>query len=269
VIASTPAAADPGAVIGGFFDRVVVLTLARARGRQERVRERLGGLGVRFEFMEGVDGAALDREALARQGLYDAALARRADRFGREMNAGELGASLSHRRAYEEAIGHGWKRTLIFEDDLVPRAADLPALGAALSELPEGWDLVWLGYTNLERVTLRDRLKQAIYVPMAAVGLLKWTPGEVLRFHPRPYSAHLRRAGLHHCAHAYAVSLAGARKLLEAQTPVAWVADQLLVHLVLSAKVEAFVTEPQFFDQERYAAPVEGGEPASYITNRS
>ena len=264
-----PAPADPGAVVNGFFDRALVLTLARAGRRQERVRARLGALGIRFDFLPGFDGAALDRTALARDGLYDADRARRVDRFGREMNAGELGASLSHRRAYEEAVRNGWRRVLVFEDDLVPRPADLPALGAALSELPEDWDLVWLGYTNFERVTLRDRLKQAVYVPMAAMRLLKWTPAEVLRFHPKPYSAHLRRAGLHHCAHAYAVSLAGARKLLELQTPVAWVADQLLVHAVLAAKVKAFVTEPQFFDQERYAAPVEGGEPASYITDRT
>jgi glycosyl transferase family 25 len=256
-------AANPFAFLGGWFDRIFVVTLARARDRQARLRERLAGLP--FEFLEGFDKAHLDPAALAREGLFDPAAARRVDRFGRDMGMGQLGCSLSHRKIYEDTVRNGWKRVLVFEDDAVPRLDDLPRAEAALAELPPDWELVYLGYENFEQVTLRDRLKQALYVPMAAARLLKWTPAQVLRFHPRPFSPHLKVAGLHHCTHAYAISLEGARKLLEAQTPVAWVADQLLIHLVLSARLRAFLTEPQLFDQERYAAPAEGAEPGSYV----
>lgn len=251
--------------LDALFERAFVLTLKRAVGRQARVSERLGAAGIRFEFLEGFDKATLDPERLVQRGLYDPKLARRADRYGREMSGAELGCALSHRRVYEDVVRNGWRKVLVFEDDAVPRTEDLPLLESAFAELPDGWDLVYLGYTNFERVTLHDRLKQAMYVPMAAVRLLKWTPAQILRFHPKPFSPHLRRAGLHHCAHAYAVSLSGAKKLLEAQTPVAYIADQLFIHMVLSAKLRAFVTEPQFFDQERYSKPAPAGEPQTYV----
>jgi glycosyl transferase family 25 len=177
------------------------------------------------------------------------------------MKPGQIGCSLSHRKVYEETARNGWRRVLVLEDDVLPRASDLVALPAAMAELPDGWDLAYLGYGNLRRVTVRDRLKQAVYVVAAALRLMKWRPSQVLRFHPRPFSEHLDAAGLHHGTYAYAVSASGARKLLEAQTPLAYVADQLFVQLVLSGRLRAFVTKPRFFDHED--APE--GEPRSFV----
>jgi glycosyl transferase family 25 len=264
VTAPVPAsAAGPFAALNAYFDRILVVTLERAKDRQERLRERLAGL--RYELAFGFDKALLDVDGLVRAGNYDPARARRVDRFDREMSPGQIGCSLSHRRIYEEAVRNGWRRVLVLEDDAVPRLADLPEAAAALAELPGGWELAYLGYENFERVTLRDRSKQAVYVVLAALRLMKWTPAQILRFHPKPFSPHLLEAGLHHCTHAYAFTLEGARKLLETQTPTAFVADQLLIHLVLSGRLRAFVTRPQLFDQERYAAPVSGGEPDSFV----
>jgi glycosyl transferase family 25 len=231
------------------FDRIFVVTLARATERQARVRARLEGL--RYEFFQGFDRAALDVAQLARDGVYDPVRARRMDRRRRALGPGELGAALSHRKIYEEAIRNGWNRVLVFEDDVLPRDADLAALPAALAELPAAWDLVYLGWTNFETVTARDRAKQATYFLLSSLGLMRhWSPREILRFHPSPFSPHLQRAGLHHCLHAYAFTLEGARKLLAAQTPIAFSADQLVARLVLRGALTAFITAPKFFDQE-------------------
>ncbi len=229
-----------------FFDRIFVITLPRATERQARVRERLAGLD--FQFHLGADKLELDPARLAREG-YDERAARRVSRLSRAMTPGQLGCALSHRQLYEETVRNGWRRVLVFEDDATPRLDDLPALPAALEQLPPDFDLVYLGYTNFERVTFGDRAKQAAYLALAAARLLKWTPGQVLRFHPRPYSPNLRRAGLHHCFHAYGFSAACARTFLEEQRPLAHVADQLPVHLILRGRLRAFVTEPKFFDQ--------------------
>lgn len=229
------------------FDRIFVVTLERATERQARVRERLAGL--HFEFHLGVDKRALDAERLRAEG-YDEAAARRVSRRSRPMTPGEIGCALSHRQLYRAALEHGWERVLVFEDDVVPRTADLGALPAALAQLPVGWELLYLGYSNFERVTAGQRAKRAAYLALAAARLMKWTPRQVLRLLPAPYSQNLRRAGLHHCTHAYAFTREGARKLLAAQTPLAFVADQLLVDLVLRGELEAYVTEPKLFDQE-------------------
>lgn len=229
------------------FDRIFVISLERATDRQARLRERLAGL--RYELHLGVDKRELDPARTRAEG-YDEAAARRASRRSRPMSSGEIGCALSHRQLYQAAVEQGWRRVLVFEDDVVPRREALAALPAVLGQLPQSWELLYLGWTNFERVTLRHRAKQAAYLAMSAARLMKWTPRQVLRFHPSAYSPNLRRAGLHHCTHAYAFTQAGARKLLAAQTPLVRVADQLLVHLVLSGELEAYVAEPKLFEQE-------------------
>lgn len=251
--AASAAAAPPPEIQAAWdalhraFDRIFVITLERATGRQQRVRERLAGLDYRFHL--GMDKRLLDPARRAAEG-YDEEADRRAARRSRIMSQGELACAISHLQLYRAAVEQGWERVLVFEDDVLPRYDDLPLLPAALEQLPEDWELAYLGYTNFEQVTLYHRAKQATYLLAAAAGLMKWTPAEIRRFHPRRFSEHLKVAGLHHCAHAYAFTQGAARKLVAAQTPLARNADQLFVHMVLGGKLRAFVTEPKFFDQE-------------------
>ena len=72
---------------------------------------------------------------------------------------------------------------------------------------------------------------------------------------PRPFSKHLRRAGFHDCTHAYAITLAAAEKLMNAQTPVVYRADDLLSALTMKGELKAFVTDPKFFGQEVFHDP--------------
>jgi glycosyl transferase, family 25 len=155
---------------------------------------------------------------------------------------------------------------VILEDDVVPGPGDLELLPSALGQLPASWELCYLGYLGNEKLTGRARLKRAAYLALSPLGLVRWRPGEALRLLPRPYSPNLRRAGRHLCTHAYAVTPEGARKLLDAQTPLAFRADQLLAYLVLRGRLDAYVTHPVFFDQEVLAGIAPGeGSPASYI----
>lgn len=238
--------------LNGWADRVVVVSLARATDRQARLRERLRGL--RYELFPATDKRDLDREALVKDGVYDESRTRRAFRHSREMTLGEIACALSQRRVYEEAVRNGWSRTVVFEDDVVPRPADLPLLPAALSQLPAGWDLCYLGYDKHEAPTLRDRAKRAAYVALAPLRLVRWRTGEATRLLPTPFSANLRRAGLHDYALAYAVSLEGARKLVAAQTPVSLRADWLLASMIVRGGLNAFLTTPKMFDQDDLAS---------------
>lgn len=256
VLERVPPAAAPGgagrafAFLDGWADRVLVVTLARARDRQERLGTRLRGL--RYETFAATDKQDLDLARLRAEGVYDEARTPRRFRHTRPMNLGEIGCALSHRRIYEEMVRNRWERVVVLEDDVVPRADALDALPEALGALPDGWELCYLGYMRHERLTLRDRAKRAAYVALSPFRLVPWRTGEALRLHPAPFARHLRRAGLHACTHAYAVSLAGARKLLAAQTPVAFRADWLLSYLILRGELSAFAAEPQLFDQEGF-----------------
>ncbi len=234
--------------LNGWADRILVVSLARATDRQARIRERLAGL--RYEVFPATDKLDLDREALVREGVFDESGVRRAFRHTRGMNLGEIGCALSHRRIYEAAVAGGWRRTVVFEDDVVPRAAALASLPAALSELPPRWDLCYLGYRKNEAPSAWDHAKRATYVALAPLRLVRWRLGEAMRLLPSPFSSHLRRAGLHMCTHAYAVSLEGARKLAAAAAPVTLRADWLFARLILEGRLAAFVAEPQLFDQD-------------------
>ncbi len=234
--------------LNGWADRVLVISLARATDRQARLRERLAGL--RYELFPATDKRDLDRDRLVRDGIYDESGTRRAFRHTKDMSLGEIACALSQRRVYEEAVRSRWARTVVFEDDVVPLPASLPLLPAALSQLPAGWDLCYLGYARNEAPTARDRAKRALYVALAPLRLVRWRAGEARRLLPTPFSANLRRAGLHDYALAYAVSLEGARKLAEAQTPVSLRADWLLASQVVQGRLSAFLAEPKMFDQD-------------------
>jgi glycosyl transferase, family 25 len=259
--ASASAAERAWRFLNDWADRVLVVSLARAHERRARVLERLGGLD--FEFFTATDKRELDRERLVAAGLFDESATPRRFRHRREMNLGEIGCALSHRRIYEETVANGWSRVVVVEDDVVPRPEALAHLPAALAQLPAGWDLCYLGYWKNERPSAWAHVKRATYVALSPLRLVPWRTGEALRLLPSPFAPHLRRAGLHMCTHAYAVSAEGARKLLAAQTPVAFRADWLLTYLTLRGELSAFVVEPMAFDQEALAAY--DGDPRSHI----
>jgi glycosyl transferase family 25 len=249
--------------LDGWADRIFVLSLARATERRARMRERLAGL--RFEFLDATDKLDLDGARLLRDGVYDERRTPRAFRHRREMPIGQVACSLSHRAIYDRIVRNGWERTVVLEDDAVPLDPGLAALPDALSQLPAGWDLCYLGYLGNEEITAKARLKRAAYLALAPLRLVRWRTAEARRLLPRPYSANLRRAGRHLCTHAYAVTREGARKLLAAQTPVGFHADQLLAYLVLGGRLDAYVAHPMCFDQEAFAGIAPGDAPRSYI----
>ena len=263
-IAPNAASAAPEALelLNRWADRMLVVSLRRATERRETLPARLAGL--RYELLDAVDRADLDRAALLRDGIVDERRTRRAYRLREGLSLGAVGCALSHRIGYERMLAAGWERLVLFEDDVVPVPEALAALSDALRELPPTWELCYLGYSTHHAVTPRKRLKRATYVALGAIGLARWRAGEALRLLPRPFSPRLLRAGQYMGAHAYAITRAAARKLVAAQTPVAYSADQLLARMVLGGELEAYVADPMIFDYERG----DGGAPAtSYISS--
>lgn len=204
--------------------------------------------GLSFDFFWGADKMHLDGEMLSRN--YNEIKAKKLQRQGKSLNFGEIACALSHRMVYDAMIENGWQKVLILEDDVVPMEEQLQQLPDALKELPPDWELVYLGYLKHESVTPALKRKQLFYKILALTGLMKWSYKMVSNLLPRPYSAHLRKAGFHDCTHAYAITLEAAKKLRAAQSPVVYRADDLLSATIMKGELKAFVTEPKFFDQE-------------------
>ena len=237
---------DTSLFLQQYFDKILVVSIPRFTERHQSVSERL--LGLHFDFFWGADKMNLDGEMLSQN--YNAIKAKKLQRQGKALNFGEIACALSHRMVYEEMIRKGWQKILILEDDVLPVDGQLSLLTETMKELPADWELVYLGYLKHEIVTPALKRKQFFYRILSSVGLMKWTYKMVSNLLPRPYSRHLRIAGFHDCTHAYCITLPAAKKLLAAQNPVVYRADDLLSSTILKGELKAFVTQPKFFDQE-------------------
>ena len=231
-----------------YFDKIFVVSLPRFTGRHQQVEQRLQGLN--FDFFWGADKLQMDDEEVRSNGTYDEQRAKKLQRQGKALNLGEVACSLSHRNVYEWMIKNNWKKILILEDDVLPLYNNLNLLPGVLNELPADWELVYLGYLKHENVNTNLKVKQFFYKILSRLGLMKWNYTMIKNLLPRPYSSHLKKAGFHDCTHAYAISLEAAKKLISAQTPVVYRADDLLSATILKGELNAFITDPKFFDQE-------------------
>jgi len=231
-----------------YFDKLLIVSIPRFTERHARVQNHLQGLP--FDFFWGADKLQLDLDKAKQDGVYDEEITKQLQRQGKLLSPGELACSLSHRMVYEAMIKNNWDKVLILEDDVLPLYENLVLLPEVLNELPANWELVYFGYLKNEKVTVGLKVKQALYKIQSLLGLMTWSYKMISNMLPKPYSTHLKKAGFHDCTHAYAITLSGAKKLLAAQTPVVYRADDLLSHIILKGELNAFVTEPKFFDQE-------------------
>ncbi len=240
-----------------YFDKVLVMTVPRFKERHERVKERL--TGIDFEFFFGADKNELDEKAIQHIYRYKPENTLAVRQVFSSLNTGEIACSLSHRMIYQAMLDNNWQRVLILEDDVVPDYTTLPMLANCLKELPADWELFYLGYLKNEKATFGKKLKMFWYKVMAIFGMSRMPVSMISNVLPKQYSSCLMKAGFHDCTHAYAISQEGAQKLLEAQTPVQFRADNLLSALVLKRKLNAFISKSNLFNQEIF----------SDITNKS
>jgi len=238
-----------------FFDKIFVITLERAKERQIQVSKQLEGLP--FEFFYGVDKLQLNRDQLMKENIYDEVKAKELNRYSKGMVLGHIACALSHRKLYEHIVAKGYKRVMIFEDDVVPLADNLDQIQQALEELPSNWEMLYFGYHKYETATFKLKCKQVFYKLLSHLKLIKWSPLMISNLLPRPFSRHLQRAGFHDLLHAYAVTDKACKILIEQQTPVVFNSDPLVTYAIMNGRLNAFITMPQFFTQEMFLDPAQ------------
>ena len=239
---------DTNKICRPCFDKVLVLTIPRFTERQEKVKQRLNGIS--FDFFYGVDKNKMDREFISQNYQYDKKNSLAIRQYFPPLNTGEIACAISHRNIYQAMVDNGWKRVLIFEDDVVPDLENLSLLSNCIKELPANWELFYLGYLKNEKGTATRQFKQFWYKMMSRFGFTRIPLFMIKNRLPKKFSPSLMRAGFHDCTHAYAVSLEGAKKLIPAQTPVKYRADNLLSVLTMKGELNAFISKSLLFSQE-------------------
>jgi glycosyl transferase, family 25 len=239
---------DINELIRQYFDKVFILTVPRFKNRHEKVKQRLSGIS--FEFFYGVDKNDLDENTISLNYSYHKRNSLAVRQIFPPLNKGEIACALSHRNIYQTMVDNGWERILIFEDDVVPDFNTLPLLADCLKQLPEDWELFYLGYLKNEKATLGRIIKQNWYRVMCLTGFSHLPVKMINSMLPKRFSPTLKEAGFHDCTHAYALSLSGAKKLIQKQTPVQHRADNLLSALVMNGELKAFICKSNLFNQE-------------------
>lgn len=232
-------------LLNQYYDKIYVLSVEAAASRRELFARRFEGLN--YQFFYGADKNKFSIESSIQDGTYSDELTRKHHRFNKAMKHGEIACAWSHRMIYEDMLAHHYKRVMIFEDDAVPDVGRIKELSQILREIPEDCDLLFWGWDKNGKAPIGALLKKAVYHIQHRMGFLKWSHSIISNLYAKPYSNNLRRAGFHDYTYAYAINKTAAEKLIQMQTPVQYIADNLLAHAATTGVLAGYIASPPVF----------------------
>jgi glycosyl transferase family 25 len=232
-------------LLNQYYDKIYVLSVSSAEERRKLFTERFQGL--EYTFYYGADKNKFTIDEVLEKGIFSEELTRHHHRFGKTMKHGEIACSWSHKMMYEEMLAENYHRVLIFEDDAVPDEKMVIQIPEILDQIPVDCELLMWGWDKNGTDNIATRFKKALYHVQHSIGRLKWNRQIIRNLYAKPFSKHLKKAGFHDYTYAYAISRSGAEKLIEMQTPIQYIADNLLAHASTKEVVTAFIVWPPVF----------------------
>lgn len=232
-------------LLNQYYDKIYVLSIALAISRRELFTERFKGLD--FTFFYGADKNKFTLEEVKDSGIFNEELTRLNHRHNKTMKLGEIACAWSHKMIMEEMLAKNYQRILIFEDDAVPDEKMAKQIPQILKEIPADCELLQWGWDKNGVDNFGAHFKKIIYHFDHSILKLKWNH-QIIRNHiAKPFSKHLKKAGFHDYTYAYAINRVGAEKLVRMQTPIQYIADNLLAYANTKKVVTGFITFPQVF----------------------
>ena len=119
---------------------IYVINIPWAHQRRQAISSRLAELKLDYKIISALDGNFIS-EAERKKHRMD----EQSEYKSRLLNAGEQGAVLSHKKAYEQLLKDKAEFALILEDDAVIDER-LPLLLNNIGQLPMQWNICYLGY---------------------------------------------------------------------------------------------------------------------------
>ncbi len=228
-----------------YYDKIYVLSIEKAAARRELFARRF--MGLNYSFFYGADKNKFTIEETVVKNIFNEQLTRNHHRYGKTMMHGEIACSWSHKMIYEDMLANNYQRVLIFEDDAVPDEKMIRQIPDILKEIPDDCELLMWGWGKNGRAPAGAWFKKIFYHIIHEAGMLKWNHTMIRNIYAKPFSAHLKKAGFHDYTYAYAIHRSGAEKLIRMQTPIQFVADNLLAHAATNEMVNGYITWPAVF----------------------
>ncbi len=229
-------------ILNKYYDHIYVISVLSARNRRASFAEQFSGLN--YSFFYGADKKDLTTEELIQKKIYSEELTRKHHRYNKTMMIGEIACAWSHKMVYEDMLKKNFNKVMIFEDDAVPEPAVLKNVDIILAEVPGDCELLMWGWGKNGDPRFDSSLKKIAYHIQHSIGLLKWDHQMIRNMYALPYSSHLKKAGFHDFAHAYAITRSGAEKFLRMQTPIQYVADNVLAYAITRNIVSGYIVYP-------------------------
>lgn len=228
-----------------YFDHIYVITVESAIDRQSKMIENLEGL--KFTFFIGAYKKDFTIDELIEAGVYDEEKTKSLHRFSKPMNTAQISSAWSHRLVYEDMLENNFQRVLILEDDTVPNKEGINCVKEMIEELPDDWEMWYLDYHKNLRRNFTSWINMRVLHFKRLMKKIKWSHKMIRNVYARKFSAHLFKAGYHEFASAYAITNAGAKKLVAMQTPICYQSDNLLANACANEVVKGYVSCPKVF----------------------
>jgi len=216
-----------------FFDKIYVISIKRNKQRLDAFLKE--NIFLNIEVFEGVDGIDLfpqlehvwmfPKEYFLENGLsYDDCC---------RWNKGQLGCAISHLSAQKSIVENGFRKVLILEDDALIDESRINYFKNAIQEIPENWDLFYLGYNTISRWSENRHTKlllkiKHLLMPTNIDGLSSSDFNK--QFFSKSFSKNLNIPGVYGGTHAYAISYEGAKKIIDISTPLQYASDTTLMY---------------------------------------
>ncbi|HYW33915.1 MAG TPA: glycosyltransferase family 25 protein [Balneolaceae bacterium] len=252
-----------------YFDKIFVVSARDDEERRGYVEKVFSKMDVSFEFFDAVMGNDLSKKEI--ENVYDEERAKKHKTYRRPLSKPEIGCALSHIRIYKKIVKENLKNALIFEDDIAPNYEKLDQIDKAFNELPEDWDLLFLGtLDHKSEIPVSFKLKLLFYYPLVTTFFpekIDYKFKQLQNLYPRDYSKSLKKAGYHRGSHAYAINKSGVEKFLAYHDKIVTPADLMLSVMVVEDKMNAFITREKIFEQNRkFQSTIDGSR---QIINKS
>jgi glycosyl transferase family 25 len=228
-----------------YYDKIYVLSVANAEERRKLFAERFKGLDYSFFF--GADKNKFTIEEAGIKNIFNEKLARQHHRFSKTMMHGEIACSWSHKMMYKDMLANNYNRVLIFEDDAVPDGKMMQQIPVILKEIPDDCELLMWGWDKNGENNFGAVLKKSIYHLQHRFGKLKWNHRMIRNLYAKKSSKHLKKAGFHDYTYAYAINRIAAEKMIQMQSPIQYIADNLLAHAITNEVVKGYIACPPVF----------------------
>jgi len=209
---------------GAFNFDCHVINLARTPGRMATFLGQNSAAGLAFKRSEAADGGAISDEEAIRLRLVKPG--------SKWRTKGTIGVALSHRNLWEKAIADD-RPLVVFEDDAFVRDDFKAAFPAAVAKIG-AWDIILLGYNTDALV----EFNVAADFDVSALFTVKHpSRAQLAGFTRSREPANLFRLRHAFGISAYAISPAGARKLIQRCFPMD---NRLIVFKATNHRFNAF-----------------------------